>query len=109
MNDTDYIRKAVELADGIEFGDAEDELIIAGEKITSRYGLDILAAQLVRQVLAAGHDITIEVQGSHFEAPGVWVSIHDPVKSEAHRREFDGRDNLDNNTIKAIVDSEVLS
>ena len=99
MNDEEYVRKAVELADGIEFGEAEDQLVIQGETITSVYGLDILAAQLVRQVDAldtawfeSGIDAGAECSSFDLRKWGGSLDIADRTM----------------NTIKAIVDSGVL-
>lgn len=63
-----------------------------------------LASQLIEQVLAAGFDFSQEDQGSHFEAPGTWIVIHDPIKSERRRFELDGRDGRNENSITACVE-----
>lgn len=97
MNNEDYIRKAVELADGFEW-DAERDVIIY-----TQYGqlncardepmcLDHLAAQLVRQV---------ERKGYAFESNASMQSSVGLVKHVS------GNDRT-MNTIKAIVDSGVL-
>ena len=108
-----YIKEAVELCDGWEF-DSPHRIYIRdtphwwSADEPPQYLLDALAAQLTRQVLAAGFDITNEIQGSHFEAPGQWIVIHDPVRSERHRFEYDARDPENENTIRAIINSGVL-
>ena len=109
---TDYIKAAVELADGYEWrGDAET---LGGDKkpfVGMPYGvlsvsfkylcrtpahLDALAAQLVRQVDAN------EFAGFKIEPNGTYVAFDDDAEGYAH-----GPDRT-MNTIKAIVDSGVL-
>ena len=117
MNDIEYIREAVKLADGWErkmlgyFKCPMSRNLPNGPKHKIAYGpgLDALAAQLVRQALANGFDFSIEIQGSHFEAPGCWIVIHDPIRSEQHRFESDAREDIAINKIRAIVDSKVLT
>lgn len=108
-----YLRRGVELADGWSDRDFDDGVIfgeLSDEWYLQDFGwpqsmLDAIAAQLVRQLLAAGYDISTETQGAHFEAPGIWITIHDPVKSERHRYEYDARDHEEHDAIiKAIVD-----
>ncbi len=104
MNDRDYIRKAVELADGWEVGTKgvtlpngrsrlfDDPLL--GAMSLEQYWLDALAAQLVRQVDAAGWCFVITQEISEILA-GEKTHFH-----EGPDRTL--------NTIKAIVDSGVL-
>ncbi|MCK5641588.1 MAG: hypothetical protein KAJ19_12370 [Gammaproteobacteria bacterium] len=112
MNDNDYIKAAVELADGFEWHDGEPggiywpkvplEANESGLYIWSSLEyqpvLDALAAQLVRQVDA--------IRGS-----GVIVG---PYKSGIYfeggtKHEFDSGEDRTMNTIKAIVDSKILT
>ena len=101
MNDEEYVRKAVELADGIEFGEAEDQLVIQGETITSVYGLDILAAQLVRQVDGSTRH--------HVEITHGWAAVRTGIAYEEIRSisASYGPDRT-MGTIRVIVDSGVL-
>ena len=112
---TDTIRKAVELVDGWEIEAEKDgRTWIMGSVFSGTIGamkqphLDALAAQLVRQALAKGFDIHIDIQGTHFEAPGMWIEITDMKLSSSQRFESDARFCIANNYIKAIVDSKVL-
>ena len=90
MNDQDYIRKAVELADGWSID------------ILSRYGLDVgkdaLAAQLVRQVEKT-HYITVY---------GTQVDICSRPPDDFEWDYIGKKGERTLNTIKAIVDSKVL-
>ena len=107
MNDQDYIRKAVELADGWNEG---PQGLAGGPVMESRSGykgsfreqelLDALAAQLVRQV-----------EGR--EQQSLWVftdhSVVDFwVGGAAENRGYAEGPDRTMNTIKAIVDSGVL-
>jgi len=115
MNDQDYIRKAVELADGwswqgeIYLGRTDDPLIMvntsAGVMLESdeRMALDALAAQLVRQVdTKMGVSIQIVSGSAHIK---VVIFSRNPDRETAQAF---GPDRT-MNTIKAIVDSGVLS
>lgn len=112
MSDTDYIRKAVELADGFQWrgetylGRTNDPAILvdtpAGTTFPcdDQFMLDALAAQLVRQVDAldnyyvlSGHD------GSQVEYEDE-LEAYCVCTTEGPDRTM--------NTIKAIVDSKVL-
>jgi len=101
MNDQAYIRKAVELADGWEMH-SDQTFGISGTSFlnTSQVGLDALAAQLVRQVDATGEYYVIE------RMIATEISDDPLVESMRVRREHEGRTM---NTIKAIVDSRVLT
>ncbi len=122
----DYLREAVELATGWMLGEDVDDdngtYIEFADNTTwmindmpmylhdvPRIFIDALAAQLKSQVLAAGYDIQIDIQGSTFEAPGMWIEITDIQFSDADRYQYDARNGEAMNTIKAIVDSAVLS
>lgn len=119
MSDEEYIRKAVELADGfkqrsegfirefddsganfinfyLEWPELEDEL---------RFGLDALAAQLVRQVDALGPNYAMQLARDV-----VCVDIYEPEGPRllAHAQSCIDGPNRTMNTIRAIVDSKVL-
>ncbi len=108
MNDQDYIRKAVELANGFG-GDSFSMWIDAlGTNIGSvsdysepeQWALDALAAQLIRQVDATHHYAVItDIENTQIEdwKSGTGIMI---IKSNGYDRTM--------NTIKAIVDSEIL-
>ena len=113
MNDQDYIRAGVELADGFDitdggkgFGltirklDGEDWTWCFGDvKDPPTFLKDALAAQLVRQVDALGFlDCDIDGGGT---------SIICPSNSEVAPIRVWG-DNRAMNTIKVVVDSKVL-
>ena len=120
MNDKDFIRKAVELADGWGYGiedeGTEDELAylenaddtfwyVDEENIDlrslPRIFMDALAAQLVRQVDALGtHFVGTAPMGSTVYEIISSVSERPIMKSHGDGRTM--------NTIKAIVDSGVL-
>ncbi len=107
MNNQGYIRKAVELADG--FSILNDDVV--GELVDHIEGLmsldsplvaDGLAAQLVRQVDTTDYGITfdgdmgkVSVWGSTGFTPSVKSSSYGPDRTM--------------NTIKVIVDSDVLA
>ena len=107
MNGQDYIRKAVELADGWCFagpqlyGPSNYRYYPNKESGQHQVTIDALAAQLVRQVDRSGRAGFYSVPGA---AEAQW--------------EYEGSDELDTsyskgpdrtmNTIKAIVDSGVL-
>ena len=112
MNDQDIIRKAVELADGWEqYGKKffcpwplpewrPDKLT----ELDNAVFRDALAAQLVRQVKATGY--------------GTWTNAMSPItgnkcvitdwRKPETQTKMDGEDEI-MNTIKAIVDSGVLT
>ena len=98
MTDQDYIRKAVELADG---WDSADEQVDCPLGCAFRFPLqvvvlDAIASQLVRQVDAT--DYWVEATSHFVDVRGIGIS-------RKWRHESDDRTM---NTIKAIVDSEVL-
>ncbi len=107
MIDEDYIRKAVELADGWEIEAEKDGRVwVTGARFSGTIGaltqpdLDALAAQLVRQVDALDNvDITIHGTFSDLE-------IHDG-HGWLPKQMPEGPDRT-MNTIKAIVDSKRL-
>ena len=112
MNDTEVIRKAVELAGWqttrlgnqsvqvfVPHGEGGEHPLLSIGQLDYQWVLDALAAQLVRQVLAAGFDVHIDIQGSHFEAPGFWLEITDMNLSESRRYERDARDSESLNTM----------
>ncbi len=104
MNGQDYIRKAVELADGFEWNNAQTVKTPVGLLFlhTNEMFKDALAAQLVRQVDASGR--------------ADFYSVPDAAEVQW---EYENSDELDTsyikgpdrtmNTIRAIVDSGVLS
>jgi hypothetical protein len=105
MNDTDYIRKAVELADGWDL--AEGQLTLPNGKFTyvtkndfPQYYLDALAAQLVRQVDALeGYWILHDGHGM--------AIIHSNRIDDGFPQRVQNSDRT-LNTIRCIVDSGVL-
>ena len=110
MSDQDYIRKAVELADGwgdLELGFLSVRLSGPPETTPKRYRrlLDALAAQLVRQVDALeGTQVAITRSGC--VCAGIAEQIGRRIERK-HYAEITGPDRT-MNTIKAIVDSGVL-
>ena len=117
--DTWYVQKGVELADGWEWnwGRAFSYInnmncALWGDGHLSSepkpWHLDILAAQLVEQVLDLTFDLSISIQGASFDAPGMWVEITDMQLSDTQRFEFDAKAHYSMNLIRAIVDSKVL-
>ncbi len=98
MNDQDYILKAVELADGWRYW-GNDYFVVKGVFIHAPTWVikDALAAQLVRQVDNLGTvDIQIFGRGTEINQSG-----HESTVRIASDRTM--------NTIRAIVDSEVLT
>ncbi len=115
MNDQGYIRKAVELADGFDYyeqsrqivltyGPSEYDFISTFTEDLDRWFLDALAAQLVRQVDAID-SISLDNKGGEFPEIIVWNFRPGKNRMAASQR---GPDRT-MNTIKAIVDSGVLS
>ena len=113
MNDQDYIRRAVELADGWSWSTIyDDHVCILNEG--NPYGWhtradqiikDALAAQLVRQVcVMPEYDVIISKDGTEVFSGGHVKGIEYDIKTIAMAR---GND-ITMNTIKAIVDSGVL-
>ena len=102
MNDNDYIRKAVELADGWSISHnivyPPTQHLAMSIHHTSTWILDALAAQLVRQVDATGEQY---VASTHS-----YVAVRGRGRCRSHI-EYDDNDRT-MNTIKAIVDSGVL-
>ncbi len=103
MTDSDYIRAAVELAEGWT---AEPSRICVNNAVfyidlaDGQWVIDALAAQLVRQVDAAPK--------IHFESGGVGqVNVWRESEPWNRRTHAEGPDRT-MNTIKAIVDSGVL-
>ncbi len=101
MSDTDYIRKAVELADGF----VPEALQVSGTEnlqvgFEEQFFLDALAAQLVRQVDA------LPEHGVHIYPWDTQVQWRDNCCVAAHG-DICANDRT-MNTIKAIVDSKVL-
>ena len=114
---TDYIRKAVELADGWDttrmgnqrikvfapHGEGGEHPLTDIGYIDQQHVIDALAAQLVRQVDALNSDVNVFIYrkltevGNPTNCCGVW-----PVLGES-----EGPDRT-MNTIRAIVDSGVL-
>ena len=103
----DYIKKAVELADGWEAADSNHirgpvhptTWLIVPDGVP-QYALDALAAQLVRQVDAKGGNLIVVKQAST-----TILGANDPPIFK-HCSYGDDRTM---NTIKAIVDSGVLT
>ena len=107
MTDEEYIRKAVELADGWS-GDSIPalNLKLRWDHPQQALYLDALAAQLVRQVDALGDIVSVDIRGQS-GGPEVIVWDFRPGRSRIgvnHK----GPDRT-MNTIKAIVDSGVLT
>ena len=105
MNDNAYIKKAVELADGWEYGSIYEPPFAAFDipiDEWEQWKLDALAAQLVRQVDATDRYSFF----SHRDCATVteYVDGYPNEKGGAIKR-----DDRTMNTIKAIVDSEVLA
>ncbi|KKM71033.1 hypothetical protein LCGC14_1434620 [marine sediment metagenome] len=105
MNNQDYVRKAVKLADGWQLTNDEEYVIPPyGGYCPSimnfeRLFFDALAAQLVRQVDAL-NNIDVDCYGER---------IYLRVWSGLHRKEVEVvGTNRTMNTIKAIVDASVL-
>lgn len=124
MNDQDYIRKAVELADGWRINlhsdvdenanPFETEVMwnpsVGSHKLSDpgQTILDALAAQLVRQVDALDADADPEFIRPvliHIFADS--TTINDCRQMPPPHLEYDGPDRT-MNTIRAIVDSKVL-
>lgn len=120
MNDQEYIRKAIKLADNfdwsdrgyngiwIEFPDGTEEVfqtsqgvLVISHPYLQQYWLDALAAQLVRQVDALDTPDTVEVAHN-----AVWVGYRSKHNESWKRRKGTNRTM---NTIRYIVDSGVLS
>ena len=107
---TDYIRKAVELADGFEV--VADNLAISGLRLLPcdpdnphQVFLDALAAQLVRQICAISkYDVIISKDGTEVFSGGHVKGIEYDIETISMSRS----DDMTMNTIKAIVDSKVL-
>ncbi len=102
MNDREYIRKAVELADGFQLtGDGKHFSLPHGNYLPAikncpQQYLDALAAQLVRQVDATNYEVRMQACATTIFYGG----------KEFWQLGGKGRTM---NTIKAIVDSGVLS
>lgn len=110
MNDLDYIRKGIELADDWEITLDDEQtkgpwVIIKTKAMYLEYHSrwpwvrDLLAAQLIRQVDALGF--------LDFDVDGGGVTISCPSNPEFTPIRLWGDDRT-MNTIKCIVDSEVL-
>ena len=108
---TDYIREAVGLADGFEwptemyatreFGPIERPVLVVGQRF-----LDALAAQLVRQVCAIPkYDVIISKDGTEIFSGGHVKGVEYDIETLSMVRS----DDITMNTIRAIVDSGVLS
>ena len=96
-----YIRKAVELADGFEV--VADNLAISGLRLLPcdpdnphQVFLDALAAQLVRQVDALDEPMAVIIERNY-------TTLMDGGNTQVV-----GNEGRTMNTIKAIVDSKVL-
>ena len=110
MNNQDYIRKAVELADGwnevgdhfhaVHIPDLGDCAVHHG--IPSQWMVDALAAQLVRQVDALTTHHVVSRSGE------VRVIKFDADEDEASTKGSAYGTDRTMNTIKAIVDSKIL-
>ena len=100
MTDNDYIKKAVELADGWTW-----TMLCALEKsvLKGRGTVDALAAQLVRQVDALDTPDTVEITHD-----SVWVGYRSKNNESWKRTKRTKSRDRTMNTIKAIVDSGVL-
>lgn len=112
MKDEDYIRKAVELADGWEYaGHDSIQDWIRGPKYfqplsqIDPWMIDALAAQLVRQVDALK---PVDLRSIYIMIDGFGsVAVHDMSDMNYVKAHVSGPDRT-MNTIKAIVDSKVL-
>jgi len=105
MNDQEYIRKAVELADGFNM---DEQAIVIHEwsdfcfiDDPSQHVLDALAAQLVRQVDARAKGVEVEV----FDG---FARIDSAPPRQYERIAIAEGPDRTMNTIKVIVDSKVL-
>lgn len=104
------ICRAAELADGWDVIDCEFvkapwlPVCRIRADILEQHELDALAAQLVRQLLAQGFDVHIDIQGSCFDAPGMWVEITDLTYSNTSKFERDARNGYSMNLISSIVE-----
>ena len=112
MNEQDYIRKAVELADGWEWNwsrpfcnkvDCKYSLVPANQPM-EQWQLDALAAQLVRQVES------LPIGEFPDDAPSAVYQTPHEVQVWHKKRivAIAAKDDRTMNTIRAIVDSGVL-
>ena len=111
MNDQDYIRAGIELADGWEYDDdihnkvwvRPDHYAYANNDDSQQIYLDALAAQLIRQVDALPDYFVSTTEGVAM----VHKQLNDNTDRSEGYYEMDGDDRI-MVTIKAIVDSKVL-
>ena len=110
MNYQEYIRQAVELADGWRFagpqlyGPSNYRYHPNKESGQHQVTVDALAAQLVRQVDALDTPDTVEITHD-----SVWVGYRSKNNESWKRTRRTKSRGRTMNTIKAIVDSGVLS
>ncbi len=115
MDNQDYIRKAVELADGWRYfrkDSPENPISYYATPVDDSWWnwdswhpchLDALAAQLVRQV------DTLEKYHITYSTTGEWVRVSDVTSGPEMKVRYTAKDSgRTMNTIKAIVDSNVL-
>ena len=111
MNDNDYIRKAVEMANGFEISHPDDKRLETyyfptgmGHKVRKGHApqifLDALAAQLVRQV-ESPYYVAMTL---HHSAVMKIASLRQDSEISFVENEFEWA----MNTIKVIIDSKVL-
>jgi len=110
MNNEQYIRKAVELADGWSIGEMNSDVVHIPDTayhgyIDLTYVKDALAAQLVRQVDALPNEYHL-VSGRE----SLLIEIDDEAEGMGFKNIawVEGPDRT-MNSIKAIIDSGVLS
>ena len=102
---TDYIRKAVELADGFHVDSSGCHRTPRDNCVEHQVYMDALAAQLVRQICAISkYDVIISKDGTEVFSGGHVKGIEYDIETISMSRS----DDMTMNTIKAIVDSKVL-
>lgn len=107
--DAEIVRKGVRLAKGWYWSSKHHSAIApTGEYFFGKILADTLAAQLARQVLQAGHDVEINVQGSTYDAPGIFIAITKMDLSETLKFECGYEGDVSIPLIRAIVESGVL-
>ena len=115
MNDQDIIRKAVELADGWKWYGTVIDVPVPLNPVSQKFGLpavylDALAAQLVRQVNSTKHseggfDVEIDPYMTRVRK---W-KVGSPDRGVETVSCCDENDDPTMNTLRAIVESGVLS
>ncbi len=108
MNDQDYIRKAVELADGWGYSHTQPDQWVTWPQTQNfpfsmfpQVAKDALAAQLVRQLDESG-------RGGFYSVPGAAEVQWEHNNSDELNTSYVKGNDRTMNTLRAIVDSEVL-